>query len=232
VAGERVKLEAQERETVGSTAAARLRREGFIPGVIYGRGKKPHAIAVPERQLRAALGGAHGRHAILDVVLAGQKTTHASILKDYQVDPIRGRITHFDLHEVRLDQAITAQVAIELVGESPGVKAGGVLSALVREVNVEALPLEVPDRIELDISGAEIGSTLRIADLVAPEGATILDDPDTVVVTVAAPRVEVEEVAEEAPEEEQPEGAEEPAAEAPAEEAATGSEGEPGTVEG
>ena len=216
MAGERIKLEAQERESVGTTAAARLRREGFIPGVIYGRGKKPHAIAVPERELRAALSGPHGRHAILDVTLSGQKTSHASILKDFQVDPIRGRITHFDLHEVRLDQPITAQVAVELIGESPGVKAGGVLSALVREVSVEALPLELPDRLELDISGTEIGSALRVSDLVAPEGSKLLDDPDTVIVTVAAPRVEVEEVPEEeelAEGEEAPEG-EEPAAEA------------------
>jgi len=233
VAGERVKLEAQERETVGTTAAARLRREGFIPGVIYGRGKKPHAIAVPERELRAALSGSHGRHAILDVTLVGQKTSHASILKDFQVDPIRGRITHFDLHEVRLDQPITAQVAIELVGESPGVKVGGVLSALVREVSVEALPLEMPDRVELDISGAEIGATLRVADVVAPEGAKLLDDPDTVVVTVAAPRVEVEE---EVPEEELAEGEEVPegeerAAEAEGAEAATADEGEPASTD-
>lgn len=215
MAGERIKLEAQERETVGTTAAARLRKDGLIPGVIYGRGKKSHAIAVPERELRAAMSGPHGRHAILDVTLAGQKTSHASILKDFQVDPIRGKITHFDLHEVRLDQPIVAAVAIELLGESPGVKAGGVLSALVREANVEALPLEIPDRLELDISGTEIGDALRIADLVAPEGTKLLDDPDTVVVTVAAPRVEVEEEPEEelAEGEEVPEG-EEPAAEA------------------
>ena len=231
MAGERVKLEVLERESSGSSAAARLRREGIIPGVLYGRGKMPHAIAVPERELRSVLSGPHGRHAILDVVLGGQKTSHASILKDYQVDPIRGRITHFDLHEVRLDEAITAQVAIELVGESPGVKEGGVLSALVREVNVEALPLEIPDRLVLDISGSEIGTALRVADLVAPEGAKILDDLDTVVVTVAAPRVEVEE---EVPEEELAEGeeapeGEEPSAEAPAEEAASGDEGESDT---
>ncbi len=234
MAGERVKLEARERESVGSSASARLRREGLIPGVLYGRGKTPHAIAVPERELRTALSGSAGRHAILDVVLQGQKTSHASILKDYQVDPIRGRITHFDLYEVRLDQAITAQVAIELVGESPGVKEGGVLSALVREVNVEALPLEVPDRLILDISGAEIGTALRVADLVAPEGARILDDPDTVVVNVAAPRVEIEE---EVPEEELAEGEEapeggEPSAEASAGEAATGGEADSGTSEG
>ena len=212
MAGERVKLEAQERDVVGTTSAQKLRREGLIPGVIYGRGKTPHAIAVPERELRAALTGRAGLHAILDVTLAGQKTSHASILKDYQVDPIRGHITHFDLHEVRLDQPITAQVAIELVGESPGAKAGGVLSALVREVNVEALPLEVPERIELDISGAEIGATLRVADLVAPEGATLLDDPDTVIVSVTAPRAEVEE---EVPEEELAEGEEAPEGEEP-----------------
>jgi large subunit ribosomal protein L25 len=218
-------LEVQERERTGTSAAARLRRDGFIPGVLYGRGKKPHAIAVPERELRSVLNGPHGRHAILDVVLQGQKTSHASILKDFQVDPIRGRITHFDLHEVRLDQAITAQVAIELEGESPGVKQGGVLSALVREVSVEALPLEIPDRIVLDISGTEIGTNLRVADLVAPEGARILDDPDTVVVSIAAPRVEVEE----APEEELAEGeeaaeGEAPSAEAPSDEAAAGGE--------
>jgi len=230
VAGERVKLEAQERDVVGTTSAQKLRREGLIPGVIYGRGKTPHAIAVPERELRAALTGGAGLHAILDVTLAGQKTSHASILKDYQVDPIRGHITHFDLHEVRLDQPITAQVAIELVGESPGVKVGGVLSALVREVSVEALPLEMPQQLELDISQAEIGATLRIADLVAPEGAVLLDDPDTVVVSVAAPRAEVEEVAEDLPEgEEAPEG-EEPAAEG--EEPAGDEGGEPEASEG
>ncbi len=201
VAGERVKLEVQQRETPGSSASARLRREGIIPGVLYGRGKTPHAIAVPERVLRGALSGPHGRHAILDVVLEGQKTSHVSILKDFQVDPIRGRITHFDLHEVRLDEVITAQVAIELVGESPGVGLGGVLSAVVREVSAEALPLEIPDRFELDISETEIGTTLRVADLRAPEGVKILDDPDTVVVSVAAPRaIEVEEVVEEAEE--------------------------------
>jgi large subunit ribosomal protein L25 len=222
VAGERVKLDVREREETGSRVSSRLRREGLIPGVLYGRGKKPHSIVVPERVLRGALSGPHGRHAILDVVLDGQKASHASILKDYQVDPIAGRITHFDLHEIRLDQAITAQVAIELTGESPGVRQGGVLSALVREVNVEALPLEVPDRLELDLGGTEIGSTLRVSDLTAPEGVTILDDLDTVIVTVAAPRaIEVEEEIEEelAEGEELPEGeAPEAEAEAPAEE--------------
>jgi large subunit ribosomal protein L25 len=117
---------------------------------------------------------------------------------------------------------------IELTGESPGVKEGGVLSALVREVSVQALPLEMPDRLVLDIGETEIGSTLRVADLTAPEGSEILDDPDTVVVTVAAPRAEIEE---EVPEEELAEGeeapeGEEPAAEGEGEEPAAEAEGE------
>jgi large subunit ribosomal protein L25 len=221
VAGERIRLEVSEREKLGTRESRRLRRHGLIPGVLYGRGKKAHAIVVPERDLRGVLGGPHGLHAILDVVLSGQKTAHASVLKDYQLDPLRGRITHFDLQEVRLDQPIHAQVSVELFGESPGVKQGGVLSQIVREVNVEALPLEVPDRLELDIADTEIGSTLRASDLVFPEGVTLLDDPETVLAAVAAPRrvvEEVEELEEVAEAEAVPEGEEAPAeGEAPAE---------------
>jgi large subunit ribosomal protein L25 len=192
VAGERVRLEVEQRDTVGSRETRRLRRQGLIPGVLYGRGKKPHPFAVPERALRAALGGPHGLHAIVDVVLDGQKTTHASVVKDYQQDPLRGYITHIDLHEVRLDQPISAQVGVELTGESPGVKGGGVLTQLIREVTVEALPLEMPDRLELDISRTEIGDALRVADLVVPSEVSVLDDPENVLVTVSAPRLAAE----------------------------------------
>jgi large subunit ribosomal protein L25 len=191
----------------------------MIPGVLYGRGKKPHAFVVSERDLRTALAGSAGLHAILDVVIDDQKTTHSSVVKDYQQDPLRGRITHVDLHEVRLDQPISAQVAVELVGESPGVKAGGVLTQVVREVTVEALPLEMPDRIVLDLESTEIGTTLRIADLVVPDNVRVLDDPETVLVSVSAPRVVEVEVPEEGVE-----GEEELEGEAPAEEAAAEAE--------
>jgi len=246
VAGERIKLEVREREDRGSRESRRLRREGLIPGVLYGRGKNPHAICVAERELRRVLTGEHGLHAILDVVLDGQKSTHSSVLKEVQRDAVRGTITHFDLQEVRLDEPIRAQVVVELVGEeSPGVTEGGVLSQVAREVTVEALPMEMPDRLELDVSSGEMGATFRVADVKA-EGATILDDPETVLATITAPtRVvepepEVEELEEgeipegELPEGEVPEGeAAEEGAEAPAEEAAaSGSEGEPGTTEG
>jgi len=242
VATERVRLEVKERERTGSRESRRLRRDGLIPGVLYGRGKAPHAICVPERELRRALTGGHGLHAILDVVLEGQKTTHASILKEAQQDPIKGRVIHVDLQEVRLDQPIQAQVVVELVGEAEGVKEGGVLSQVVREINVEALPMEVPDRLELDVSGMVIGDTLRLADLPPREGVTYLDDPEeTVLANVTMPTRIVEpepEEGDELPEgaevpegEEAPEGAAEGATET-GDEAGEGSEGEPGTAEG
>ena len=242
MAGERVKLSVRERGGRGTGDARRLRREGMIPGVLYGRGKSPHAICVEERELRRVLTGDHGLHAILDVTIDQQKTTHASILKDYQVHPVRGYVTHIDLQEVRLDQPIQAQVVIELVGDPEGVKEGGVLSQVQREINVEALPLEIPERLELDVSGMAIGDTLRLADLPPREGVTYLDDAEeTVLATVGAPtqivepEPEEEELAEgeELPEGEVPEGEEAPegAAEAPAEPEADAA-GEQGTTEG
>lgn len=238
MAGERIKLQVRERERRGSADARRLRREGYIPGVLYGNGKASHAIVVPERELRRVLTSSSGLHAILDVTLEGQKTTHASILKDFQQDPLRGHISHIDLQEVRLDQPIQAQVAVQLVGEPVGAKEGGVLSQVQREINVEALPLEIPEHVELDVSGMAIGDTLRLADLGARDGVRYLDDPDeTVLATVTLPtRVEEPEVEEaeegelpegEVPEGEQPEGA----AEQPAEPGADAA-GEPGSTEG
>jgi large subunit ribosomal protein L25 len=242
MAGERVKLTVRERDGRGSGDARRLRREGFIPGVLYGSGKEPHAICIPERELRRVLTGQGGLHAILDVVLEGQKTTHASILKDYQQDPIRGHISHVDLQEVRLDQPIQATVTVQLVGEPAGAKEGGVLSQVQREIRVEALPMEVPEHVDLDVSGMAIGDTLRLADLAPLEGVTYLDDPEETVLAsvglptrVEEPEAEVaegEELAEgeEPPEGEAAEGAE--GAEESAADAASGEQGEPGTTEG
>src|SRR5438477_7074417 len=181
MAGERMKLQVRERERRGSADARRLRRQGFIPGVLYGSGKQPHAICIPERELRRVLTGGSGMHAILDVVLDGQNTPHSSILKEFQQDPLRGKLVHVDLQEVRLDVAITATVTVQLVGaeDAPGVREGGALSQVAREVNVEALPMEVPEHLELDVSGMAMGDTLRIADLDAREGVTFPDDPET-----------------------------------------------------
>jgi large subunit ribosomal protein L25 len=245
MAGERTKLVVAQRESLGSAESRRLRRQGLVPGVLYGNGE-PVAICIAERELRRALTGAAGLHSILDVEIDGKGKTHASILKEYQVDPVRGGVTHVDLQEVRLDQTIQASVSVQLHGgdDAPGVREGGVLSQPLREVRVEALPLEVPEHLDLDVSGMEIGGTLRISDLTTPDGVTLLDDPEMVVATVTAPTkvVEPEPTEEElaameaegegAEGEETPEGdAAEGAAGAPAEPEADAA-GDQGTVEG
>ena len=229
MAGERIRLEVKEREEVGTRVSKRLRSQGLIPGVLYGR-SKPHSIAIPERELRRALTSEGGLNAILDVVLEGQKTTHPSILKEYQQHPVKGRVIHVDFQEVRLDQPIHATVPVHLVGaeDSPGVREGGVLSQVSRDVNVEALPMEIPEHLDLDVSVMQMNDTLRLSDLRAPEGVTLLDDPDeTVLATVTMPTVEVEpepeEVEGELAEGEVPEGEEgEAAAEGAADESAGG----------
>lgn len=225
MAGERVKLVVQNRAVLGSAESRRLRRQGFIPGVLYGR-EQPVAIAIPERELRHALTGAGGTHAVLDVVVDSGKT-HSSVLKEYQQDPVRGYITHVDLQEVRLDQPIHASVSLVLSGEPAGVKEGGVLNQVTTTVNIEALPLEVPEHLELDVSGLGIGDSARLAEVKVPEGITILDDlEETVVASVALPRAEVEE--------EPAEGAEGAEGAAEGEEGAEGetADGEPAAEDG
>jgi len=238
MAGERTTLTVEARERLGSRETRRLRKQGKVPGVLYGGGE-PVAICVDERELRRALTGAAGLHSILDVQIDGKGSTHASILKDYQVDKVRGGVVHVDLQEVPLDQTITASVSVHLLGgeDAPGVREGGVLSQPLRELQVEALPLEVPEHIDLDVSRMATGDTLRISDVPVPEGVKLLDDPEMVVATVTAPTrevVEEEELAEgEVPEGEALEGEEaaEGGADAPAEPQADAA-GEQGTVEG
>jgi large subunit ribosomal protein L25 len=236
VAGERVKLVVQEREQLGSAESRRLRKQGLIPGVLYGR-SKPHAISVRERELRRVLTTSAGLHAILDVVLEGQQSTHPSVLKEYQLDPVRGKLTHIDLQEVRLDQPISASVTVNLIGEPVGVKEGGVLSQVSREVTIEALPMEIPEHLDIDVSGMQIGDTLRLTELAVPENVKLLDDPEeTVLATVTLPtrEEEPEEVVEEGEEGAELEGEEgeaEGEAGAPGD-SGTGGEGGTGSTEG
>jgi large subunit ribosomal protein L25 len=182
-------LEVKERgaDELGSRNTKRLRRQGLIPGVLYGKTNK--AFVVGERELRVALTGPGGLNGIVDVVIAGQKTPHHAVLKDYQQHPIRGTITHVDFHEVRLDQPINATVDVHLVGEAPGTKLGGVIQQVSRELNVEALPADVPEYIEVDLSGLDVGDILRLQDMPPVAGVTFLDDPaETVIATCSTPR--------------------------------------------
>jgi large subunit ribosomal protein L25 len=211
-------LKAAPRGDFGSRTSRRLRREGLVPGVVYSGGSEARPFQVAERDVRNVLGeGA----ALFDLEIEGGKSVPV-VVKEQQLHPVRGSLQHIDLQEVRLDEAIQAEVAVELEGadSAPGVKGGGVLEHVTREVTVEALPTEIPDQIVADVSAMEINDTLQLSVVPAPEGVTfIADEPEEItIVTLSPPRVEevpepeVEEEAELVGEGEEGEG-EEPAAE-------------------
>ena len=185
-------LKAAPRSDFGSRTSRRLRREGLVPGVVYSGGAESRAFQAPEREIRNVL--AEGA-ALFDLEIEGGKSVPV-VVKEQQLHPVRGSLQHIDLQEVRLDEAIQAEVTIELEGtdSAPGVKGGGVLEHVTREVTVEALPTEIPDRIVADVSTMEINDTLQLSALVVPEGVTLVaDDPEEVTIaTLSPPRVEEE----------------------------------------
>ncbi len=189
---DRVVLEVKVRaaDQLGSRNVRRLRGQGLIPGVLYGKGEA-RAFVVGERELRTALTGPSGLHAIVDVVIEGQTTPHHAIVKEFQQHPIKGTVTHIDFHEVRLDRPIQATIAVTLVGESPGAKMGGVVQLVTREVRIEALPTAVPEHVEASIDALEIGDTVRLEDVTPPSGVTLLDDLQTILATCLVPRAVV-----------------------------------------
>ena len=187
-------LNASPRDPDGSRATRRLRREGQVPGVLYGGEGEPVSFSVDGRELRAAL---HASGAVVDLVVGG--TSEPAVLKDAQRHPVRGEMTHVDFVRVNLNVAIQAIVPLIVIGaeESPGVVEGGVVDQPIREVNVEALPNEIPESIEISVATLNIGETAPLSAAVVPAGVTLLDEDDLVVVSLLAPRLEVEETIEE-----------------------------------
>ena len=189
MANESTRLNATVREIEGSRANRRLRREGRVPAVLYGGDAEPVALSVDARELRHAL---HGSGAVLEIAVDGE--TQNAVVKDTQVHPVRHEAIHIDFVRVRMDVAIHSIVTLELVGaeDSPGTDEGGVLEQQLRELNVEALPGDIPEAIQHDVSKLEMGATVTVADLTAPSGVTILDDEELVVASITLPRLEVE----------------------------------------
>jgi large subunit ribosomal protein L25 len=190
------KLNVSSRDAAGSRAVRRLRRSGRVPGVLYGGGAEPIGFDADARELRLALAGSG---AVLDLSVDGQQPTPV-VLKEAQRHPVRGETIHVDLLRVRLDQAINAVVPVELAGveDAPGVKEGGVLEQITRELNVQALPTAIPESIVHHVGEMQIGETIMLSALHAPEGVTLLDDlDDTVLATLSPPRLQAEAEAEE-----------------------------------
>lgn len=195
-----------------------MRREGFVPGVVYSGGKEAKPFQVSERDLRHVLGeGA----ALFDLQIEGGKAVPV-VVKEAQHHPVRGSFQHLDLMQVDLTEEIQAEVAIELQGadNAPGVKGGGVLEHVTREITVEALPADIPDNIVVDVSAMEINDTLQLSAVAAPDGVKfVADEPEEItIVTLSPPRVESVE----------PEIEEEAEVVGEGEEAATEAEGEGG----
>jgi large subunit ribosomal protein L25 len=190
MADARTTLKVDPRENFGSRNARRMRREGLVPGVVYSGGSEATAFQVSERDVRSVI--AEGA-ALFDLSVDGGKARPV-VIKEQQLHPVRGTLRHIDLQEVNLKESIQADVTIELEGadEAPGIKNGGVLDHVTREITVEALPTDIPDRITVDISTMEINDTLQLSSIEAPAGVTFMveEDEEITIATLSPPRVE------------------------------------------
>jgi len=189
--GKRPTLDVEDRPERGTRATKRLRREGYVPGVVYG-GKDGDCTSFKVNALTLRHVLVDGS-ALIDLKVGGK--TRPVIVKDQQQHPVRDELLHIDLLEVRLDEKIQTQVYVHLEGseEAPGIKEGGVLEHVTHQLNIEALPTDIPEAIHVDVSGLEIAATMHLSEISAPQGVTFLDDPEeTIIATVVVP-TEVEE---------------------------------------
>jgi large subunit ribosomal protein L25 len=204
---ERVRLEAEVRKRVGKEIARKLRAQGKIPAILYGRGISPLPLAVEAKSLEAALRTAAGGNVLLDVVIRedAAERSELAMIAEVQRHVLRQNILHVDLHRVSLEERVRARVPVLLRGEAPGVRAGGVLEQHLREVEIEALPTELPAHLEVDVSGLQVGQVLHVRDIRPPEGVTVLTPGDETLVTVSAPEAAEEAAFPEAEQAAQPE---------------------------
>jgi large subunit ribosomal protein L25 len=184
---ENIRIEAEPREVIGK-AAHRLAPAGKLPAVIYGAGSEPMPVALDRHDFERVL-SAHGEGSTLvQVAVAGAKPVNA-IIKEIQHDPVKGTVQHVDLWAVSMKQRIAAIVPIRFVGDAAGVKAGGVLTHSITDVHIEALPTAIPEALEVDVSALEVGDSLHVSDIAAPDGVTITSPADEIVCSVTPPTV-------------------------------------------
>jgi large subunit ribosomal protein L25 len=184
-------VSAKGREDRGKNAARRLRREGLVPGVVYGGKGGSVAIAVDPKALQKVLRSEAGRNSILKLDIAGGGATNA-ILKSWQVDPIKESFLHADFYRIAMDVAIRVMVPVHVIGEARGVKVdAGILELIMREIEVECLPGDIPERIDVDVTDLGLNGALRVSDVPANAKVKILDGPEQVVVHVVSVKEEV-----------------------------------------
>lgn len=180
-----VKLNASKRGDTGKGSARRARAEGRVPAIVYGQGMEPLSISVDRREFVTALKTDAGLNVLLNIEVDGSTTT--ALTREIQTDPVRGTLLHADFVKIDLKQEVEVEVPVHVVGEAPGVKEGGVLEHPLFTLHVRCLPTNVPESIDADISGLNIGDVLRVSELSEGRDFHILNDPEAVVASVAAP---------------------------------------------
>jgi large subunit ribosomal protein L25 len=189
-----VPLEGQVRPGTGKGPARSARRAGMIPGVIYGAGEKPTALAVPKKEFELAVKNAGGN--VIVALKLGNTVDQTAIIREVQRDPISHDIIHLDFHHISLTEKVTVEVTVHLVGTPDGVKnGGGILEHITRTIEIECLPTQIPGHLEADVSALGIGDSIHVRDLVITN-AEVLSDPDTTIATVVPPTVMTEPTAE------------------------------------
>lgn len=198
-------LQGKIRREIGKGPAGRARRNGIIPGVIYGEGEASIPIEAKDDDFQALIHTASGENVIVDLKLEGDSTERTAIIRDIQRDPVNGRVLHFDLHHISLTEKVTVEVPVVVRGIPVGVKDfGGILEHILREIEIECLPTDIPPSIEVDVAHLKIGDSVHVGDL-AVEKAEILTDRERAIVTVVPPAVEEVPKEEEVPEAVEPE---------------------------
>ena len=189
-----VSFNATARNAVGKGAARTLRSKGEIPAVIYGHGREPQPLSLNARDLDKMLGRIQAESTVIEVTVGG--TTSKTLIREIQRHPIRRQILHVDFQALVAGEKVTVNIPIVLHGIPDGVRlGGGVLDQTLREVEIEVDPSSIPDHIEYDVTNMVIGDSVHVSDLKVPEGIEVLDDPETSVAVVAAPRAVIEETA-------------------------------------
>ena len=185
---DRIVLTAQIREKAGKGVARGLRRDAQVPAVLYSHGKSM-PITMVNKDVSKVLNAEGGEHALINLKLEGGKGAgeKLALIKDYQVDPLSGKLIHLDLMEVAMNEKVNIQVAVHIIGNSIGVKEGGIFQYGQRDLEVECLPAHIPDFIEVNISELKVNESLHVRDITVPEGVKILTDGDNTVATIQPP---------------------------------------------
>jgi large subunit ribosomal protein L25 len=196
---ETIEIQIEPREPGGKGRARRLRVEGKLPGIFYGPKAAPISLELNQREFLSRVAGLEGSHLIRIKSSSPLLADRVALVKEMQLDPVTGAVLHADFYEVDLAEKIHVKVPLHFVGKSEGVVRGGILQPIVREIEVECLPMEIPEYLDVDVSALEIGHSLHITDLAMPERVEAIYETDFTLVTVVPPTAEEEVKAVEAP---------------------------------